>query len=417
MRAAGMAKAEREGKPAAVAPGASRRHMEAHAEMSNMPAVATVVVPAGPAAIARAAAALSAGRLVAFPTETVYGLGADAASDRAVATLYAAKERPSFNPLIAHVAGPDCAGVNPAGSSSTGLDSADLDAARRLAEFDAAALALAAAFWPGPLTLVLPRARNCPVGQLATAGLDTIAVRVPSHPVARAILAAFGRPVVAPSANRSGRVSPTSAQHVQADLAGRIDLIIDGGAAPVGVESTVLACCRGGGDVALLRPGAIPRAAVERLLGRPVTIATTAGDAGAIEAGGAAGAARPLAPGMLASHYAPQATVRMNAVTVGPGEALLAFGSALPPDASNARTVLNLSAGGDLVEAGANLFSHLRILDAAGTDCIAVMPVPDEGLGEAINDRLRHAAAPRSGAGHHSTPAGDSDTLCSGIIP
>jgi L-threonylcarbamoyladenylate synthase len=378
--------------------------MEAHVEFSKMAGVTTAVVPAGPAAIAQAAAALAAGRLVAFPTETVYGLGADAADDRAVARLYAAKERPSFNPLIAHVAG--AAGLGSV--DSAGADSADLAAARRLAQFNAAALALAAAFWPGPLTLVLPRTRTCPVGQLATAGLDTVAVRVPSHPVARAILAAFGRPVVAPSANRSGRVSPTSAQHVQADLAGRIDLIIDGGAAPVGVESTVLACCREGGDVVLLRPGAIPRAAVERLLGRAVTIATTAGDSGGPE--------RPLAPGMLTSHYAPHATVRMNAVTVAPGEALLAFGSVSPPGAGNARTILNLSAGGDLVEAAANLFSHLRLLDGAGTASIAVMPVPDEGLGEAINDRLRRAAAPRAGASHGSTAAGDSDILRSGSI-
>jgi L-threonylcarbamoyladenylate synthase len=250
---------------------------------------------------------------------------------------------------------------------------------------------------------VLPKRPGCPVGQLATAGLDTIAVRAPSHPVARAILAAFGKPVVAPSANRSGRVSPTSAQHVAADLAGRVDLIIDGGAAPVGVESTVLACR--GGEVALLRPGAIPRAAVERVLGRAVTVATTAHDLGAREVAGTAAAPasdskgkptpQPTAPGMLASHYAPRSAVRMNAVTVLPGEALLAFGPALPPGAGHARAVLNLSSRGDLVEAAANLFSHLRLLDGAGASAIAVMPVPDEGLGEAINDRLRHAAAPR----------------------
>jgi L-threonylcarbamoyladenylate synthase len=344
--------------------------MEAHAKVSQMPAVATAVVPAGPAAIAQAAAMLSTGRLVAFPTETVYGLGADAADDRAVARLYAAKERPSFNPLIAHVA--------------------ELDAAGRLARIDAEALALAEAFWPGPLTLVLPKAPGCPVGELATAGLGTIAVRVPNHPVAQAILAAFGGPVVAPSANRSGRVSPTSAQHVYADLAGRVDLIVDGGVSPVGVESTVVACGHDGG-VALLRPGAIPRAAVERVLGHAVLLLSTAGDSGPARSAGM----RPMAPGMLASHYAPRAAVRMNAVTVEPGEALLAFGAALPPGAGNARTVLNLSSRGDLVEAAANLFSHLRTLDGAGTVSIAVMPVPDEGLGEAINDRLRHAAAPR----------------------
>src|SRR5262249_42734557 len=251
------------------------------------------------------------------------------------------------------------------------------------------------AFGPGPLTLVLPKLPRCPVGELATAGLDTIAVRAPSHPVARAILAAFGKPVVAPSANRSGRVSPTSAQHVLADLAGRIDLVIDGGAAPVGVESTVVACHGGG---ALLRPGAIPRGAVEEVLGRAVAVAATAHDLKAPAVpGGGSGEPRPIAPGMLASHYAPRATVRLNAVTVLPGEALLAFGPVLPPDAGRAGEVLNLSGRGDLVEAAANLFSHLRRLDAAEVSSIAVMPVPDDGLGEAINDRLRHAAAPRPG--------------------
>jgi L-threonylcarbamoyladenylate synthase len=341
-----------------------------------MPAIATVVARASPAAIERAASALAAGRLVAFPTETVYGLGADAVDDRAVATLYAAKERPTFNPLIAHVA--------------------DLPAARRLAQFDAEALKLAQAFWPGPLTLVLPKRHGCPVGQLATAGLDTIAVRLPSHPVAHDILAAFGRPVVAPSANRSGRVSPTSAQHVQADLAGRIDLIVDGGASPLGLESTILACR---GRTVLLRPGAIPRATIEKCLGHDIAAAPPTlpfpASGGGKGGGWADGGGGPIAPGMLVSHYAPQAQVRMKAVTVAPGEALLAFGAALPVDAGNARTILNLSARGELVEAAANLFSHLRELDGAGVDSIAVMPIPDEGLGEAINDRLRRAAAPR----------------------
>jgi L-threonylcarbamoyladenylate synthase len=330
-----------------------------------MPAIDTVVARANPATIERARSALSAGRLVAFPTETVYGLGADAANDRAVAKLYAAKERPSFNPLIAHVA--------------------DLAAARRLAQFDAEALKLAEAFWPGPLTLVLPKLRGCPVGQLATSGLDTIAVRAPNHPVARDILAAFGKPVVAPSANRSGRVSPTSAKHVQADLAGRIDLIVDGGASPLGLESTILACR---GRTVLLRPGAVPRETIARFLGHDIAIATTWTDA-------ADGGGRPVAPGMLVSHYAPRAALRMNATTVAPGEALLAFGATLPQDAGNARMSLNLSAGGELVEAAANLFNYLRELDGAGVDSIAVMPIPGEGLGEAINDRLRHAAAPR----------------------
>ncbi len=350
--------------------------------------VTTIVAPAGPAAVEQAAATLAAGGLVAFPTETVYGLGADATNDSAVARLYAAKARPSFNPLIAHVAG--------------------LDAARGLARFDAQALTLAGAFWPGPLTLVLPRQPGSRVGQLATAGLDTIAVRAPNHPVARAILAAFGKPVVAPSANRSGRVSPTSAQHVQVDLAGRIDLIIDGGASPLGVESTVLSCS--GGEVALLRPGAIPRATVERILGRTVAVATPAGGGSANQGG-----RHPIAPGMLASHYAPRAALRANALTVMPGEALLAFGAFLPPGAAEARAVLNLSNRGDLVEAAANLFSHLRILDGAGTSSIAAMPVPNEGLGEAINDRLHHAAAPRSGYSHDSTTAGASGNLRAGI--
>ena len=329
-----------------------------------MPALATRIAGASPGTTSEAAAMLAAGGLVAFPTETVYGLGADATSDCAVAKLYAAKERPSFNPLIAHVA--------------------DLVAGRRLAQFDAEARKLADAFWPGPLTLVLPRLQVCPVGQLATAGLETIAVRVPNHPVARDILVAFGKPVVAPSANRSGRVSPTSAQHVHADLAGRIDLIVDDGASPLGVESTILACI---GRTVLLRPGAIPRTTVERFLGREIAIATKTDDA-------AGGDGRPIAPGMLVSHYAPRAALRMNAVTVAPGEALLAFGPTLPHDAGNARMILNLSGRGELVEAAANLFNYLRVLDSSGTGSIAVMPVPDEELGEAINDRLRHAAAP-----------------------
>jgi L-threonylcarbamoyladenylate synthase len=347
-----------------------------------MPALATIIAQASPGATSKAAAVLAAGGLVAFPTETVYGLGADATNDSSVAKLYAAKERPSFNPLIAHVA--------------------DLAAARRLAQFDAEALKLAEAFWPGPLTLVLPKLHGCSVGQLATAGLDTIAVRVPNHLVARDILAAFGKPVVAPSANRSGRVSPTSARHVQADLAGRIALIVDDGASPLGLESTILACV---GRTALLRPGALPRATVERHLGREIDIAIAADAAG--------GEGHPIAPGMLASHYAPRAALRMNAVTVAPGEALLAFGPTLPHDAGNARTILNLSGRGELVEAAANLFNYLRLLDGSGISSIAVMPIPDEELGEAINDRLRHAAAPRHPRG--ATARGELGTLRPGI--
>jgi L-threonylcarbamoyladenylate synthase len=324
--------------------------------------LATRILPAGAASPAEAARMLGAGGLVAFPTETVYGLGADATNGRAVARLYEAKGRPAFNPLIAHVT--------------------DVGAAQMLARFDADAERLAAALWPGPLTLVLPKAAACPVAELATAGLDSVAVRVPDHAVARSILATFGKPVVAPSANRSGHVSPTTAAHVAADLAGRIDLIIDGGATPVGVESTIVACL---GEPALLRPGGVPRAAIERALGKRLsnTQISPADD----EA--------PLAPGMLASHYAPRTRIRLDVGHIEPGEALLAFGVSLPEGAQRSKKTLNLSARGDLIEAAANLFSHLRGLDAAGASAIAVMPVPHEGLGEAINDRLARAAADR----------------------
>jgi L-threonylcarbamoyladenylate synthase len=323
----------------------------------------TRVAKADAAAIAGAARVLAAGGLVAFPTETVYGLGADATQGQAIARLYQAKGRPAFNPLIAHVG--------------------DAAAARVLARFDDDAARLAAAFWPGPLTLVLPKAAGCPVAELATAGLASIAVRVPDHPVARDILAAFERPVVAPSANRSGHVSPTSAAHVLADLGGRIDLIVDGGATPVGVESTIVACL---GEPALLRPGGLPRETIERVLGRPLAQPPSefASDDEA-----------PLAPGMLASHYAPRTRLRLEADGVNAGEALLAFGAPLAEGAEHAAIVLNLSPRGDLVEAAANLFSHLRTLDAAGTAVIAVMPISHKGLGEAINDRLARAAAPR----------------------
>ncbi len=322
--------------------------------------LATRVAKADAAAAADAARVLAAGGLVAFPTETVYGLGADATNGQAVARLYEAKGRPAFNPLIAHVL--------------------DLAAARRLARFDAEAARLAEAFWPGPLTLVLPKAAGCPVAELATAGLDTIAVRVPDHGVAREILAAFGKPVVAPSANRSGHVSPTRAEHVEADLGGRIDLIVDGGPTPVGVESTIVACL---GEPMLLRPGGLPRAAIERALGRK--LAAPAPAAGR-------GVKGPPAPGMLAAHYAPRTRLRLDTRRVAPGEALLAFGAAPAEGAEHAKSTLNLSPRGDLVEAAANLFAHLRTLDAAGASAIAVMPIPGEGLGEAINDRLRRAA-------------------------
>ncbi len=317
----------------------------------------TRALQAAPEAIKDAARCLAAGGLVAFPTETVYGLGADAGNSEAVARLYAAKGRPAFNPLIAHVA--------------------DLAAARRQAVFDPAAERLAAAFWPGPLTLVLPKAPGCTVSDLALAGLDSVAVRLPAHPVAQALLAAFGGPVVAPSANRSGHVSPTNAAHVLGDLRGRIDLVLDGGPCAVGVESTIVSCL---GEPTLLRPGGLPRADIERVLGRPLALAATPVDDDA-----------PLAPGMLSSHYAPKARLRLNAGRAKEGEALLAFG---PAPAHHGLT-LNLSPTGDLIEAAANLFSHLRSLDASGAASIAVMTIPHDGLGEAINDRLARAAAPR----------------------
>ncbi len=314
----------------------------------------TRVLPASPAAIAAAAACLKAGGLVAFPTETVYGLGADARNGEAVARLYAAKGRPSFNPLIAHV------------------ESAET--ARRFGRFDDAAEALAATFWPGPLTLVLAKMPDCPISDLALAGLDSVALRVPAHPLAHALLSAFGGPVVAPSANRSGHVSPTTAAHVLTDLRGRIDLVLDGGPCSVGVESTIVSCL---GEPALLRPGGIAREAIERVLGRPLTLTSVPEDA-------------PLAPGMMSSHYAPKARLRLNADRPNAGEALLAFG----PDAPAADgMMLNLSPRGDTSEAAVNLFSHLRALDASGAARIAVMTVPSEGLGEAINDRLSRAAA------------------------
>ncbi len=306
---------------------------------------------------------LARGGLVAFPTETVYGLGADATQPQAIARLYQAKGRPSFNPLIAHVA--------------------DLEAAQRIASFDARSLKLAQAFWPGPLTLVLPKAAGCAVAELATAGLDSVAVRIPAHPVALAILRALGRPVAAASANLSGLVSPTTAAHVASDLDGRIDLIVDGGPVAVGVESTIVSAL---GAPLLLRPGGLARDAIERVLGARLN--SVADDA-------KADTPHPLAPGMLASHYAPRAAVRLNAVSVAAGEALLAFGPAAIPGAATAAAVLNLSPGGDLVEAAANLFGHLRALDRPGIRAIAVMPVPADGLGEAINDRLRRAAAGR----------------------
>ena len=310
------------------------------------------VVPASAQAIARAAEILRSGGLVAFPTETVYGLGADATSERAVARVFAAKARPSFNPLIIHLR--------------------DTVAAARHAKLDARARALARRFWPGPLTLVLAKRDDSVLSGLALCGLRTVALRVPGHPVAHDLLAAAGRPIAAPSANRSGQLSPTTAGHVADGLGDAVDLILDGGPTPVGIESTILDLTVA--PPALLRPGAVTRAEIEAEIGR-VAVGTEG--------------AQPKAPGQLSRHYAPRTPVRLDATSVRPDEALLAFG----PDApTGARTTLNLSPAGDVTEAAANLFAMLHALDEAGAAAIAVMPIPETGLGAAINDRLRRAA-------------------------
>jgi L-threonylcarbamoyladenylate synthase len=317
------------------------------------------VTAADSAAIEEAGRLIRAGALVAFPTETVYGLGADATNGRAVAAIFEAKGRPRFNPLIVHV--PDLAG------------------AERIGVLTGAACKLAEAFWPGPLTLVVKRRPEAGISDLVSAGLDTLALRVPAHPIAQALLRATERPLAAPSANRSGRVSPTSAAHVAEDLGGRVAMILDGGPTAHGLESTVVdatddACVR------LLRPGAVPREAIAAVLGHPLS------DASAHDA------AHPTSPGQLASHYAPSAALRLDARDVRPGEALLAFGGDVP---ASDGPLINLSPQGDLAEAAAGLFGALRELDKSGAETIAVMPIPEHGLGEAINDRLRRAAAPR----------------------
>jgi L-threonylcarbamoyladenylate synthase len=314
--------------------------------------IITAVAPA----IGRAARLLRSGELIAFPTETVYGLGADATNDRAIAAVFAAKGRPHFNPLIVHVSG--------------------LEAAEALTEFDARARCLAAHFWPGPLSLVLRRRSDSGLSLLASAGLDTVALRVPTHPVAQALLGAAGRPIAAPSANRSGRLSPTEAAHVAAELGDRVALILDGGRTPIGLESTVLDLS--GETPALLRPGGITREELEALVG-PLALP----------------AAGPLrSPGMLPSHYAPSLPLRLDASDARPGEALLAFGRDAPPGFAE---TLWLSRSGDLAEAAGNLFAMLRELDRPAFVGIAVTPIPEHGLGHAINDRLRRAAAPRTG--------------------
>ena len=312
------------------------------------------IAPADSRKIIRAAGLLRAGRLVAFPTETVYGLGGDATNERAVAQIFAAKGRPRFNPLIVHVPG--------------------LAEAEAIAEFDDRARRATARLWPGPLTLVLPRRRGCAVSLLACAGLNTVAVRAPAHPVAQALLRATGRPIAAPSANRSGRVSPTEAVHVAEELGACVAVILDGGRSPVGLESTVLDLSVA--SASLLRPGAVTVEELTELLG-PI-------------AAPQAGAAKSR--GMQASHYAPSLPLRLDAVGAHPGEALLAFGPSVPPGFAD---VLWLSCSRDLAEAAANLFAMLRRLDRPEFTGIAVMPIPEHGLGRAINDRLRRAAAPR----------------------
>ena len=316
----------------------------------------TIVEPDA-ASIARAAKLLQAGGLVAFPTETVYGLGGDATNEHAVAAIFEAKGRPQFNPLISHV-----------------LDATE---ARRFVDWNDSADRLARRFWPGPLTFVLPRARSSTIALLATAGLDTVAIRAPSHPVAQALIRAVGRPIAAPSANRSGAVSPTQAAHVAESLGNRVDLILDGGPCLVGIESTVLDLS--GNRATLLRPGGATREAIEAVIGTiSLSDALPSGDT------------PRSSPGQLESHYAPARPMRLDATSVAADEGLLAFGPAPP---TGAMLTYNLSLAGNLSEAAANLFAQMRALDRPGIGRIAVMSIPETGLGLAINDRLRRAAA------------------------
>lgn len=318
-----------------------------------------VIRTADPQAIEDAGRLIRDGRLVAFPTETVYGLGADATNGEAVARIFLAKGRPHFNPLIVHVP--------------------NVDHAAALGQFSGVANQLAAAFWPGPLTLVVPRHQNSGISELVSAGLPTLAIRVPDHPIAQALLRSAARPLAAPSANRSGHISATLAGHVAADLGTSVAMILDGGATVHGLESTVVDAT--GGDIIILRPGAISVAPLVDVLGRKVRRTAP----GSSEA--------PISPGQLASHYAPRAAIRLNAHHVTPGEALLAFGGS---ELDTNGPSFNLSPSGSLIEAAANLFAALRNLDATGVAAIAVMPIPESGLGEAINDRLQRAAAPRT---------------------
>jgi L-threonylcarbamoyladenylate synthase len=302
--------------------------------------------------ISKATRILRDGGLVAFPTETVYGLGGDATNDAAIAGVYAAKGRPQFNPLISHVA--------------------NAAQAFALGDFPRQAEKLATQFWPGPLTIVVPRRQDCAVSLLASAGLDTIALRIPDHPLALALLKDVARPIAAPSANTSGRISPTTAEHVRQSLGDKVGMIIDGGACTVGVESTVVQFRDG--KVYLLRPGGLPREAIENAIGERLLAPP--------------GEQALHSPGLLASHYAPQAALRLNAESPNSGEAYIGFGE-------RDTGPYSLSKRGDLTEAAANLFRILHDVDATGATTIAVAPIPDTGLGEAINDRLRRAAAPR----------------------
>ena len=317
---------------------------------------------ADPAALGAAVAVLARGGLVGVPTETVYGLAADATNPAAVAAIFTAKGRPAKNPLIVHCA--------------------DLAEAERHGIIEGAARRLAEAFWPGPLTLVVPRRPGSPVAAAVTAGLETVALRVPDAAVVAALARALGRPLAAPSANRSGRVSATDADAVVAELGGAVDLVVDGGPSAIGVESTIVAVDAAGAR--LLRAGGLAAGAIEAVLGAALDRPQ-------------ADTERPSAPGQLASHYAPRAALRLDAVDVRPGEALLAFGRRLPAGADAAVAVFQLSERGDLAEAARNLFAGLRALDASGAATIAVMALPEDGLGEALADRLARAAAPRPG--------------------
>lgn len=307
--------------------------------------------------VRHAASLLRSGELVAIPTETVYGLGANARNDNAVAAIFAAKKRPQFNPLIVHVP--------------------DFDTAEQFVIFSEPAKQIAQAFWPGAITLVLPKLNNSGLSDLVSAGLDTVAIRVPAHPVARAILKEFNGPVAAPSANPSGKISPTSAQHVLSGLNGHIAAVVDGGQCDVGLESTIIGF--NNDTPVMLRPGGIPQEAIEKLTGHAIDVSTNG---------------KITAPGQIASHYAPNALIRLNAEVPNNDEAWLGFGQSI-----NHPVSLNLSPSGNLVEAATNLFAYLRELDdeasKANLQKIAAAPIPMKGLGNAINDRLRRAAAPR----------------------